>query len=155
MSNVRARDAGPTEAKSAGLYDSDFYAWSNQQAALLRSGDFARADIAHIAEEIETLGRSEKRDLESRLTVLLMHLLKCRFQPDRRGRSWQLSIDNARHAIERHLRDNPSLKAKIREILADSYDTARREGAVETEVPLGTFPPECPWSFDQAMQDAP
>jgi hypothetical protein len=155
MSNLRARDAGPAKAQSGELYDSDFYAWSNQQAALLRSGDFARADIAHIAEEIETLGRSEKRELESRLTVLLMHLLKCRSQPDRRGRSWQLSIDNARHAIERHLRENPSLKAKLREILADAYDIARREAAVEADVPLRAFPPENPWTFGQAMQDAP
>jgi hypothetical protein len=137
------------------LYDRDFHAWSSEQAALLRAGNLSAADIAHIAEEIETLGRSEKRELESRLTVLLLHLLKCRYQPHRRGRSWEQSIDNARHAITRHLRDNPSLKAKVSETLADAYDTARREAAVETDDPLDTFPPECPWSFEQAMRDAP
>ena len=137
------------------LYDRDFFAWSNQQAALLRAGKLSAADIAHIAEEIETLGRSEKRELESRLTVLLLHLLKCRFQPDRRGRSWELSIDNARHAIVRHLADNPSLRARVSEALADAYYTARREAAIETDNPLDTFPPDCPWSFDQAMQDTP
>jgi len=135
------------------LYERDFYAWSNQQAALLRAGDLTAADIANIAEEIESMGRSEKRELVSRLTVLLLHRLKWRYQPDRRSRSWELSIDNARDAIEDHLADNPSLKARLAEAVATAYRTARRDAAIETGLPLDTFPAECPWSFDQAMQD--
>jgi hypothetical protein len=137
------------------LYDRDFYAWSNEQAALLRAGDLSRADIANIAEEIETLGRSEKRELVSRLTVLLQHLLKWRFQPSLRGRSWELSIDNARDAILDHLADNPSLKAKLTEAMAAGYRTARRQAAVETGIDLTTFPVDCPWTFEQATRDAP
>jgi len=134
------------------LYDRDFYAWSNEQAALLRSGNLGAADIAHIAEEIETLGRGEKRELVGGLAVLLLLRLKWEFQPDRRSRSWELSIDNARHAITEHLLDNPSLTSRIREALESAYYTARRKAAIETGLALETFPPDCPWTFDQAMQ---
>ena len=75
------------------LYDRDFYAWANEQASLLRKGDLSHADIEHIAEEIESMGKTEKRELISRLTVLLLHLLKWRFQPTLRGKSWRLSIE--------------------------------------------------------------
>jgi predicted nucleic acid-binding Zn-ribbon protein len=135
------------------LYDRDFYAWSNEQAALLRAGNLSAADIAHIAEEIETLGRSEKRELVSRLSVLLLHLLKWEFQPARRGTSWELSIANARDELTEHLADNPSLKAQLPEAMATAYRRARRSAAIETNLPANTFPPDCPWSFDQAMQD--
>ena len=74
------------------LYDQDFFAWSRQQAALLRAGKLGQADIEHIAEEIESMGRTEKRELISRLTVLLLHLLKWRYQPDKRSPSWEASI---------------------------------------------------------------
>ncbi len=135
------------------LYERDFYAWSNEQARLLRSGNLAAADIAHIAEEIESMGRSEKRELVSRLAILLLHLLKWRYQTERRSRSWELSIDNARDAIGEHLADNPSLKSKLEAAVATSYRTARRETAIETGLPLETFPAICPWTFEQTMQD--
>ncbi len=136
------------------LYERDFYAWSNEQATLLRAGNLAAADIAHIAEEIESMGRSEKRELVSRLTVLLLHLLKWRYQTERRSRSWELSIDNSRFALIKHLADNPSLKASLTEALETAYYTARRDAAIETGMPLETFPADCPWTFEQAMQDA-
>lgn len=137
------------------LYERDFYAWSNEQAALLRAGELQAADIAHIAEEIESMGRSEKRELESRLAVLLLHLLKSRFQPEPRSRSWQLSVDNARYALKRHLADNPSLNHALAETFDAAYYTARREAAIETGLALETFPEQSPWTFDQAMQDTP
>jgi hypothetical protein len=136
------------------LYERDFYAWSNEQATLLRAGNLAAADIAHIAEEIESMGRSEKRELVSRLTVLLLHLLKWRYQTERRSRSCELSIDNSRFALVKHLADNPSLKASLTEALETAYYTARRDAAIETGMPLETFPADCPWTFEQAMQDA-
>ena len=89
------------------LYDRDFYAWANEQAALLRAGKLMEADIQNIAEEIESMGRSEKRELVSRLTVLLLHLLKWQFQPGLRGTSWRLSIENTRYQLEEHIEDNP------------------------------------------------
>lgn len=137
------------------LYERDFYAWANEQAGLLRSGNLTSADIANIAEEIETLGRSEKRELLSRLTVLLQHLLKWRYQPDRRSRSWELSIANARDELVEHLADNPSLKSKIPEAMQASYRRARRGAELETGLPGSTFPTDCPWTFDQAMSSDP
>ena len=92
---------------SNSLYDRDFYAWANEQAALLRAGKLTEADIENIAEEIESMGRSEKRELVSRLTILLQHLLKWQFQPGRHSTSWRLSIENTRLQLEDHLRRQP------------------------------------------------
>ncbi|MBY6242771.1 DUF29 domain-containing protein [Methylosinus sp. Sm6] len=135
------------------LYDKDFYAWAKEQAALLRAGDLGRADIAHIAEEIESMGRTEKRELVSRLTVLLLHLLKWRHQPVGRGNSRRLSIANSRDEIVDHLADNPSLKSLLDPALASAYRYARRKAAVETNLAEETFPSICPWSFDEIMDE--
>jgi len=132
-------------------YETDFYAWANEQAALLRAGKLAQADIEHIAEEIESMGKTEKRELVSRLTVLLMHLLKWQFQPDRRGNSWKATIRIQRIALVRHLADNPSLKAKLPEALSDAYETALIEAAAETALSESTFPTACPWTFEQII----
>ena len=133
------------------LHDSDFYAWSLEQAALLRAGRVAEADLAAIAEEIESMGKTEKRELVSRLTVLLLHLLKWRYQPAGRGNSWPLSIANARDEIADLIDDNPSLKAALDEVMASAYRYARRKAAIETDLAEETFPAQCPWSFAQAM----
>lgn len=135
------------------LYDRDFYAWSNEQAALLRSGKLSEADLEHIAEEIESMGKTEKRELVSRLTVLLAHLLKWQHQPARRGASWEVTIGTQRRAITRHLADNPSLKSKLPEAIADAYIDARAEAYAETGLPKAIFPVACPWSFDQIMAE--
>ena len=139
---------------SGSLYEHDFYAWANEQAALLRAGDLSVADIEHIAEEIESMGKTEKRELVSRLAVLLLHLLKWRHQPDRRGSSWQATVRVQRIALSRHLADNPSLKAKLPEAIGDAYEVARIEAAAETTLPEATFPAACPWSFAQMMDEA-
>lgn len=131
------------------LYDLDFYAWANAQAALLREGKLGQADIENIAEEIESMGRSEKRELLSRLTVLLLHLLKWRFQPKGRGSSWEASIRIQRRQLSRHMADNPSLKVKLPEALGEAYQDAVIAAAEETKLAESTFPTECPWSYDQ------
>jgi hypothetical protein len=133
------------------LYETDFYAWSRQQSELLRSGRLAQADIEHIAEEIESMGRTEKRELVSRLTVLLMHLLKWRFQPDFRGSSWRLSIEEQRIRLALHLTDNPSLKALQSTALADAYRLAVIGARRETGLSATTFPEACPWTFDTVL----
>ena len=135
------------------LYDRDFYAWANEQAALLRAGRLSEADIANIAEEIESMGRSEKRELVSRLNVLLLHLLTWRHQPGRRSRSWETSIANARDELAEHLGDNPSLRAMVSDAIAAAFRRARRSASSETGLPEATFPATCPWTFEQAMQD--
>ncbi len=136
------------------LYDKDFYAWANEQAALLRSGKLSDADIEHIAEEIESMGKTEKRELFSRLKVLLMHLLKWQFQPVGRSVSWQLTIKEQRREVARHLADNPSLKARLSETMADAYGDAIIAAARETSMPEEVFPTSCPWSFEQIIDVA-
>lgn len=138
---------------SSALYDQDFYAWANQQARLLRAGKLSEADLEHIAEEIESMGKSEKRELISRLTVLLLHLLKWEFQPVRRGPSWRLSIANTRDALTDHLADNPSLRSVLEASVETAYRRARRDAALETGFPESTFPAVCSWSFSQMMDE--
>ena len=122
---------------SESLYDQDFYAWANTQAALLRAGKLEAADIENIAEEIESMGKSEKRELVNRLVVLLLHLLKWQFQPDQRGTSWTATIRIQRRDLAVHLDDNPSLKSKIPEAINRAYgnvtiETAKDHGPVDT-----------------------
>ena len=135
------------------LYEQDFYAWANEQAALLRSGRLSEADIEHVAEEIESMGKSEKRELVSRLTVLLLHLLKWQFQPALRGHSWRNSIRVQRIGLASLVRDNPSLKSVLGEAIAEAHRIARIEAENETDITEDTFPPVCPWSFEQMMAD--
>ena len=137
---------------SNSLYDRDFYAWANQQAALLRAGRLTEADIENIAEEIESMGRSEKRELVSQLAILLQHLLKWQFQPGRHSTSWRLSIENTRLQLEDHLNDNPSLKSQLVEAMRSAYSRAVNEAVAETGFARATFPAECPYSYDQAMR---
>jgi hypothetical protein len=138
---------------SSTLYDHDFYAWTNEQAELLRAGKLSEADLEHIAEEIESMGKSEKRELISRLTVLLLHLLKWEFQPMRRGASWRLSIANTRDALTDHLADNPSLRSVMEASVETAYRRARRDATLETGLSENTFPSTCPWLFSQMMDE--
>jgi len=135
------------------LYDTDFYAWANAQAALLKSGRLAAADVEHIAEEIESMGRSEKRELLSRLALLLMHLLKWQAQPTLRGNSWRATIKVQRREAARHLADNPSLMARLPEVLADAYGDAVLLAAGESGLAESAFSASNPWAFGEIMDD--
>ncbi len=128
-------------------YDTDIFNWTNHQADLLRSGKLAEADIEHIAEEIESMGKSEKRELISRLKILLVHLLKWEYQPLRRSKSWQLTIKEQRMMIEDHLEYNPSLKAMLDEVIFKAYRLARTKSASETGLEEESFPEKCPYRF--------
>jgi hypothetical protein len=139
---------------TSSLYDSDFYAWANEQAGLLRSGQLSAADIEHIAEEIESMGKTEKRELVSRLAVLLMHLLKWRYQPAGRCMSWRLTVKEQRRELADHLADNPSLKAKLPETTESAYARALLTAARETSLDESIFPAVCPWSFAQLSDEA-
>lgn len=139
-------------AKSS-LYDRDFYAWSVEQAALLREGRVAEADLENIAEELESMGEAEKREFVDSLTVLMLHLLKWRYQPSGRGDSWRLSIAEVRDEIADLLEDSPSLKANLDSAMASAYRDARREAAIETEMAEETFPAQAPWTFLEAADE--
>jgi hypothetical protein len=134
------------------LYDSDFYAWTQQQAQLLRNKALSDLDIIHLAEELEDMGRSEKRELASRLEVLLMHLLKWQFQPGFRSRSWQLTIKEQRLRLEKHLAENPSLKALLPEYLPRAYQLAVI--GAEKETGLDIFPDDCPYLVEEILDQA-
>ena len=134
-------------------YDRDFYAWATEQAALLRAGRLSEVDVQHIAEEIETLGRGEKRELVNRLAVLLLHLLKWAYQPERRSKSWRLTIEEQRRQLSRHLRDNPSLRGWQDEAMADAYGDAVLRAERETDLPRDLFPWSCAYTFEQVMDD--
>jgi hypothetical protein len=135
------------------LYERDFYAWANEQAELIRSGRFDEADAENIAEEIESMGRSEKRELINRLALLLMHLLKWQAQPMRRAKSWELTIREQRIRLASHLRDNPSLKSLLTEATIEAYELALVEAQRETGLGDEAFPESSPWTFEQAIQD--
>ncbi len=140
---------------TAATYETDFYQWTQQQAALLRQGEFNRIDldVANIAEEIESMGRGQTHSLGSYLHNVIMHLLKWRYQPDRRGTSWRSSIRNGRYQIQRLLKDSPSLKPKVATLIADEYRPARENAADETGLPLATFPDQCPFTVEQITGD--
>jgi uncharacterized Zn finger protein len=135
------------------LYDRDFFAWSLEQAELLRAGKLVEADIEHIAEEIESMGRTEKRELISRLSVLLLHLLKWRYQSKKRSPSWEASIRVQRNRLVDHLGDNPSLKPLLPQALVSAYRDAALEAVAETGLAGSTFPETCPWSVEQVSDD--
>lgn len=134
-------------------YEQDFYGWTQEQAALLRAGRLNDLDIENLIEEVETMGRSEKRELESRLTVLLLHLLKWKYQEVRRGRSWELSIDEQRMQFRKTLKENPGLKPVLDEITKDAYKLAIIQAARETKISKNVFPEQCPWSLEQITDD--
>jgi hypothetical protein len=133
-------------------YESDILAWANQQALLVRQGKFDLLDIDHLAEEIEVVGKSEQRELASRMAVLIAHLLKWRFQPERPGRSWELTIRNQRRAIELHLKNVPSLKPTLQDaewleiIWGDAVYQANKETGIED------FPEDCPWTVENMLK---
>jgi hypothetical protein len=136
------------------IYETDFYAWALHNAQLLRAGQLQQLDVAHVAEELELMGASERRELLNRLQVLLVHLLKYQFQPERRGRSWLLTINHQRTAIERLLEQSPSLNTYFyHEALAKVYHKAVRETVIETGLEAHIFPVLCPYALEQILAD--
>jgi len=132
-------------------YEMDIVEWANEQAMLLRSGELHAIDIEHIAEEIEDVGKSEQRELSSRLAQLLSHLLKWQFQPSHRGASWEKTIKAQRKEIGYSLKETPSLKAKFSD--SDWVDVvwAKAVAQAVSETGLDIFPDECPWTTEQIM----
>lgn len=137
-------------------YNDDVVEWAKEQAELLRAGRFGELDILHIAEEIEDVGKSERRELASRMAVLLAHLMKWEWQSDRRGVSWLQTITVQRKGIERALTETPSLKASLtnRDWLEGVWGDAITSASGETGLADATFPDECPWTVDQIMDTA-
>jgi len=137
-------------------YEQDVIAWANEQARLIRAGRFDLLDLEHIAEEIEDVGKSEQRELESRMAVLLAHLLKWQFQPERRGSSWQITIRGQRNMVCKRISKTPSLKYTLQD--GDWWSEAWFDGVTqaskETGLEFDTFPEDCPWTPEQILDQA-
>jgi Domain of unknown function DUF29 len=140
-----------TESSTGALYEEDFFEWTRRNAELLRAGCFDEVDIKHITEEIEDMGKRDLRALDSRLEVLLAHLLKLKFQLEKRSSSWLDTVDVQRVSVERLLMRYPSLRGRIEPNLAANYRFALSRAVRETGLPKGAFPAECPFTVDQIL----
>ena len=149
-----ARKSAPADARDGARYDRDLYSWAVEQAALLRAGRLAEVDALNLAEEIDDVGNEQYDKLESALRLILLHLLKWDRQPERRSRSWQLSIAVQRRHVLRVLRKNPGLKAVVDEAVTEAYEIARLEAAAQTLLEEDIFPVECPYSWNEIMDRA-
>jgi Domain of unknown function DUF29 len=138
-------------ATQKSLYEADFVRWVESTVEQLRAQNYASVDWANLIEEIEDMSRRERKSLESNLVVVLMHLLKWQYQPQQQTGSWRSSIREHRRRIKSDLKESPSLKPHLQEIFADSYAEARAQAADETDLPLNTFPVDCPYTPDQAI----
>lgn len=134
-------------------YHEDFYGWTQQQADALAKKQFSALDWENLSEEICSLGRQEYRELVSRITVLMGHLLKWEYQPEKRSRSWFLTIREQRRAIRRHLSRNPSLKSRVEDSLEDGFEAGLDLALRETNLPLRVFPENCPYDFETIITD--
>jgi len=136
---------------TARLYETDFYGWIQTQANFLKAGNFAGLDLDNLIEEIESMGKSQQRALESRLEVLLMHLLKWEFQPKRRTPSWEYTIKEQRKRIARLLKKSPSLSSVLEEALLEAYEFAVSSASEETGLDEADFPQTLLWSIEEVM----
>ena len=136
---------------NSNLHENDLYAWTRQQVQLLKSGQLSALDVSNLIDEVDDMGGSIRNQLESRLEVLLMHLLKWQYQPNYRGRSWQLTIKEQRRKIERLIRKNPSLQNTLDQTLADAYGDAILAAAKETGMAENIFPQQCPYSIQHII----
>ncbi len=130
----------------AEIYETDFAQWIDKTVQLLGEERFADIDLKNLIEEVESLGKRDKREIQNRLIVLLMHLLKYAYQPEKRSTSWISTINEQRRQIVLILQDSPSLKNYLNENFADCYAKARREASDETGLLIKTFPEECPFA---------
>ena len=141
------------------LYDQDFYAWTQQQVDLLKTGQWKQVDIENLIEEIESLGKQQRQELRNRLGVLLGHLLKWRYQPEDRSKSWFYTIREQRQEIQRHLKENPSLKPYLPEAIEIGYEQGLNLVGKETSLDPDQLPHVCPFSlaeiFDEPIELEP
>ncbi|MGH8014132.1 MAG: DUF29 domain-containing protein [Candidatus Binataceae bacterium] len=149
--------ANLAQREEASLYERDFCAWTEEQVRILKTGDYTHLDIENVVEELESLGRSEQRELCSRLEVLLAHLLKWSYEAKRHSRSWENSIDDQRERIQLVFKSSPSLRGRLGSTLVDAYRLARRTAGNEMNLEKrewdALFPQSCPWHAAQVLDE--
>jgi DNA-binding transcriptional regulator YdaS (Cro superfamily) len=145
------KGGAPARNEAASDYDHDYHAWLTRQATLLAERRFADLDLDNLIDEIQALARSEKREIENRLSVLLVHLLKWSHQPAQRSGGWTSTIIEQRARLLRRLQESPSLRGYPDEVLDEEYAIARDKAAAETGLRAATFPKTCPYTIDQVV----
>ncbi len=135
------------------LYDRDYFAWIEATLHHLQQQDYSSVDWTNLIEEIADMRRSEKRRLKSNLRVVLMHLLKWRYQPECRSGSWQSSIIEHRIRVDQNLNESPSLKPFLEKEFLGVYRDAVKIAAAETGLPMETFPMDCPYAIAQVLDE--
>jgi hypothetical protein len=151
MAHTAALPRPADQVERGPAYDQDLVLWTERQAALIRAARFELMDLEHVAEEIESLGISDRRQLRNLLEVLIMHLLKWQFQPMHRSRSWQSTIRTQRGRIERVLEESPSLRREVAQLSREEYASAREGTSAETGFAVGTFPKSLPYPPEQIL----
>lgn len=134
-----------------GLYDQDFTAWCDETARLLRAGRFTDVDVQNLIEEVEAMAGNQRREVSSRLRVLIVHLLKWDKQPGKRSTSWISTLATQRDDLEDVLEQSPSLRRTLQDAVTKMYPRAVRLASIQTGLPKNVFPPECPYSLDQIL----
>ena len=135
-------------------YDADFQRWLEEQSRLLQGGQFDRLDISHLVEELESMGARDRRELINRLAVLIAHLLKWQYQPERRCTSWRLNINEQRRQLALILEDSPSLRVRLPEFLKRAYAHGMRAAQDETGLTGSSFPADCPWELARLFDES-
>jgi hypothetical protein len=141
----------PTAPASGRRYKDDLFGWVEDQVALLKSGQLSEIDAVNIADELSDVGNEQYDKLESAIRIVLLHLLKWDQQPERRSRSWVLSIAEHRRRIHRVLKKNPSLRPSIEDALSEAYEDARGDVAGETNLPMSAIPAQCPYDWSTIL----
>jgi hypothetical protein len=153
MSTPRASSPHPGPAKPSALhgYDDDFFAWTQETARAILDGRFDEIDKEALADEVESLGKRDRRDVGSRLAVIAMHMLKMKYQPEMESASWRSTIKTQRRDLAKILADSPSLRPQVTELLPEAYQDARSDAADETGLAPDTFPEMCPWTVAEVL----
>ncbi len=133
------------------LYNLDFYQWTQRQVDLLRNEEYENLDLENLIEEIAAMAKRDRRELESRLKIILLHLLKWKYQPMCQSNRWADSLDEQRDEIAVLLRDSPSLRRELADLIVDAYARALRKAAKETKLATSVFPASCEWTMDQML----
>jgi len=139
--------------KTKNLYETDFYAWTQEQVSLLRDRNWSQLDLPNLIEEIESLGKQQRQELRNRLSILIGHLLKWQYQPQFRSRSWLATIRIQRRDTLRLIQDNPSLKPYLEEALTAAYENGRDLAMGETDLPEEIFPLDCLYSLTEILDE--
>ena len=143
----------PSNKQLETLYEQDYYQWLTDTAKLLEEKEFTKLDLENLIEEIVSLGKSEKRAIKSNLIIVILHLLKWRYQPEKRSNSWKSTIREHRRRIQELLTDSPSLKNYLPKILTTCYLAAKKQASDETSLSVNAFPESCPFTLAECLNE--